>query len=113
MKIHKMLLTFLICMISFAVFSNTSEPKQKQETTISKDFVKAVSFVNVENVKEITFLNVEVFSNENAKITETKKTTEKHILDVGWQSKNIYNCKNIKNKFQNKLLPDLIRSHCN
>ena len=72
-------------MVSLTAFSFTSEPKQKQKTTFIKDFTKVQSILNVENVKDYTF-----------NVSESTRTTEKYIFDVGWQSKENYNYTNKK-----------------
>ena len=94
MKFSKWLFTLLIFMFSFAVFSFTSEPKQKSEITIVKDFVKTQSFSTVKNVKECTFKDVTV--DYNFIVKASAKTTEKYIFDVGWQKITIYS--NLYNK---------------
>lgn len=118
MKFLKSFLMLLICMVGFTAFSFTSEPKQKSETTIVKDFVQNQNFTTVENVKDYTFNNVfRVSSNlTNFVVKESVITTEKYIFDVGWQIKKSYNNlnKNYASTSNYKILrlDNRIRNNC-
>jgi len=114
MKFLKGFLILFVCMTSLTSFSFTSEPKQKSETTIVKDFVQTQDFTIVENVKEYTFNDVFKKFNYNFVSKESSKTTDKYIFDVGWQSKENYNYTNKKQVAVNSFKYDnfRIRNDC-
>lgn len=96
MKFLKGLFTLLIFMFSLAVFSFTSEPKQKTKTTINANFPETQNLFIVENVEKLIVHKAREFFKCELITNESYEKEINYISDVGWSFNKDYDYLKLK-----------------